>query len=230
MQQVGPIGWCGCFPMNAHRNAQTNPYAMFRRPITREAYLKAKQVAGPMSVLDSAPVCDGAAAVILCRTDQLNGNGARAVSVRASTVATDTISLNSRRDPLWLSAVETACQNAYAQAHVQPSDIDLFELHDATTVLAPMSLEAAGLAPRGTGVYAARDGEIGIQGKIPISTLGGLKGRGHPVGASGVYQIAECVQQLRGEAGPNQVANTHVAMAQALGGLAATAITHILTK
>jgi acetyl-CoA C-acetyltransferase len=219
-----------CFPMNAHRNAQTNPYAMFRRPITRDAYRKAKKVARPISVLDSAPVCDGAAAVILCRTDRLNGNGARAVSVRASTVATETVSLHSRLDPLWLGAVETACNKAYAMAQVQPGDIDLFELHDATTLLAPMSLEAAGLTPRGTGVYAARDGEIGIAGRIPISTLGGLKARGHPVGASGVYQIAECVQQLRGEAGANQVPNARVAMAQSLGGMAATAVTHILIK
>jgi acetyl-CoA C-acetyltransferase len=218
------------FPMNAHANAQHNPFAMFRRPITREAYGKAKKVADPLSVLDSAPICDGAAAVILSRSDILNGNGARAVTIAASMVATDTVSLHSRRDPLWLGAIESSSRKAYAQARVQPADIDLFELHDAAAILAPMSLEAAGFAPRGTGAYFARDGEISIQGRIPISTMGGLKARGHPVGASGVYQIVECVEQLRGEAGANQVPDARVAMAQSLGGVAATAITHILTK
>jgi acetyl-CoA C-acetyltransferase len=219
-----------CFPVNAHAHAAHNPYAMFRRPITPDQYRKAKPVADPINVFDSAPVCDGAAAVILSRSNMLNGNRARAVKIAASAVATDAISLHSRQDPLWLTAVERSTHKAYTLAGIAPEDIDLFELHDAFAILPPMSLEAAGFAPRGTGVYFARDGAIDLQGKIPISTMGGLKARGHPVGATGVYQIAECVEQLRGEAGSNQVPNARVGMAQSLGGVAATAVTHILTK
>ncbi len=218
------------FAMNAHANAVNNPYAMFRRAINKEQLAKAKMVADPISVLDSAPICDGAAALIFSRGDNLNGSGARAVKIAASAVSTDSLALHNRRDPMWLSAVELSSKKAYAQAKVTPDDIDLFELHDAFSIVAPMSLEAAGFAERGTGVYLARDGEIGIQGRVPISTMGGLKARGHPIGATGVYQIVECVEQLRGEAGANQVPNARVAMAQSLGGVAATAVTHILKK
>ncbi len=219
-----------CFPINAHANAVNNPHAMFHRAITPDDYRKAKMVADPINVLDSAPICDGAAALILSRSDNLNGNGARAVKIAASAVATDAISLHDRKDPLWLSAVERSSHKAYTLAGVTPQDIDLFELHAAFAIMPPMSLEAAGFTPRGTGVYFARDGAIDIHGSIPISTMGGLKARGHPVGASGVYQIVECVEQLRGEVGANQAPNAHVAMAQSLGGVAATAVTHILTN
>ncbi len=218
------------FAINAHANAMHNPNAMFHRPITREQLSKAKMVSDPVSLLDSSPICDGAAALILSRGDNLNGNGARAVRVAASTVATDALALHSRKDPLWLSAVELSSKKAYEQAGVGPADVDLFELHDAFSIISPMSLEAAGFAGRGTGVYMARDGEIGLQGRLPISTMGGLKARGHPIGATGVYQVVEAATQLRGEAGENQVENAHVAMAQSLGGVGTTAVTHILTK
>lgn len=216
------------FAMNAHANAMHNPNAMFRKPVSAEQFTKAKKVADPISLFDASPVCDGAAAVILSRSENLNGNAARAIQIVGSTLATDTLALHDRQDPLWLRAVELGSIKAYAQAGITPQDVDLFELHDAFSIIAPMSLEAAGFARRGTGTYAARDGEISIGGKLPISTMGGLKARGHPIGASGVYQVVEAVQQLRGEAGKNQVQNARVAMTQSLGGIAATAATHIL--
>ncbi len=218
------------FAINAHANAMNNPYAMFHRPITKEQLAHARMVADPISLLDSSPICDGAAALILSHSESLNGNGPRAGRIAGSAVATDAIALHNRKDPLWLSAVELASRKAYAQAEMQPSDVDVFELHDAFSIVAPMSLEAAGFAERGTGVYLARDGEIGLQARVPISTMGGLKARGHPIGATGVYQVVECVEQVRGEAGTNQVPNARVAMAQSLGGVAATAVTHILVK
>ncbi len=218
------------FAINAHANALNNPYAMFHRAITAADLRKARMVADPISLLDSSPICDGAAAVILSRSDRLNGDGARAVKIAASAVATDALALHDRPDPLWLKAVELSSRKAYAQAQVQPEDVDLFELHDAFSIIAPMSLEAAGFAARGTGAYFARAGEIGLQGRVPISTMGGLKARGHPIGATGVYQVVEAVEQLRGEAGANQVPDAHVAMTQSLGGVAATAVTHILTR
>ncbi len=216
------------FALNAHANAQNNPNAIFRKPVTREQIARAKKVADPISLFDSSPICDGAAALILSRSENLNGNSVRAITIAASTIATDTLALHDRQDPLWLRAVELSAIKAYAQAGVTPQDIDLFELHDAFSIIAPMSLEAAGFARRGTGTHLAREGEISIHGKLPVSTMGGLKARGHPIGATGVYQVVEAVQQLRGEAGANQVQNARIAMTQSLGGVAATAITHIL--
>lgn len=216
------------FALNAHANAVHNPNAMFRKPVSLEQFTRAKKVADPISLFDASPVCDGAAALVLARSENLNGSGARAIQIAASTMATDALALHDRKDPLWLRAVELSSIRAYAQAGVTPQDIDLFELHDAFSIIAPMSLEAAGFARRGAGTHLARAGEISIAGKLPISTMGGLKARGHPIGASGVYQVVEAVQQLRGEAGENQVPNARVAMAQSLGGVAATAVTHIL--
>jgi acetyl-CoA C-acetyltransferase len=128
---------------------------------------------------------------------------------------------------LWLQAAEDSAQKAYKQANVKPEDVDFFELHDAFTIMAALSLEASGFAERGKGTWLARDGEITPEGKIPVTTQGGLKARGHPVGATGLYQIVEAVQQLRGEAGKNQVKNPRLGMTQNIGGSGATIITHI---
>lgn len=216
------------FSVNAHANAAHNANAMFPRAITRDAFVKAKMIADPINLLDSAPLGDGAAALILTANDNLNGNRPTSVRIAASTVATDAVSVGERQDPLWLSAAEKSTHKAYAQAHVKPEEIDLFELHDAYTILSTLALEAAGFSARGQGAYLSRDGEITPQGRVPISTMGGLKARGHPVGATGVYQVAEVVQQLRGQSGKNQVPNAQIGMAQSLGGIGATAITHIL--
>jgi len=216
--------------LNAHANAVNNPYAMFRSPITLDQYKNSRNVADPISVMDSAPIGDGAAAVVLMATDNLNGNRARSVKIAASASATDSLALHDRRDPLWLDAVERSAKKAYAQAGITPGDVDLFEVHDAFSIMSVMSLEASGFAERGRGINLAREGEITPQGKLPVSTMGGLKARGHPVGATGVYQAVEAVTQLRGQAGKNQVPNARVAMTQSLGGLAANAVTHIFVN
>jgi acetyl-CoA C-acetyltransferase len=215
------------FAVNAHKNGANNPNAMFRSPITVEAFLKGAMVADPVGMFDAAPLCDGAAAVVLCAGERARELGGKPVRMRASAMATDRLALHSRRDPLFLQAAYLSAQKAYAQAGVGPSDIGVFELHDAFTVMAALSLEACGFAARGEGTRLAKDGEIALQGRIPISSMGGLKARGHPIGATGVYQIVEMVQQLRGEAGANQV-HAHLGMAQSLGGSGATAVTHIL--
>ena len=202
---------------------------MFRSPITTEQFSQARMIADPINLLDSAGVCDGAAAVVLCPASIARGyTSGRAILLRASSLSTDAVALHDRPDPLWLSAVELSSKKAYQQAHVGPRDIDFFEVHDAFTIMSALSLEAAGFAERGKGVWLAQAGEIGPGGKIPIATMGGLKARGHPVGATGVYQVVETVQQLRGEAGPNQVPNARLGMAQNIGGSGATVITHIL--
>jgi acetyl-CoA C-acetyltransferase len=218
------------FAINSHANAVGNPNAMFPRPITLEAFKKAAMVADPINLLDSSPMADGAAAVILCPTEQAREFTANAVRIAASAMATDSLSIHDRRDPLWLQAAQDSAQRAYRQAGVWPNEIDLFELHDAFTIMAALSLEATGFAERGQGWQLAVNGDIRPDGRIPICTMGGLKARGHPVGATGIYQIAEAVQQLRGEAGGCQIPNARLAMAQNIGGSGATIVTHILER
>ncbi|MFQ6058754.1 MAG: thiolase domain-containing protein [Anaerolineae bacterium] len=243
------------FSINAHRNAANNPYAMFPFPITEEAFHKARMICDPINLLDSSPLADGAATVILCPTEMARSFTDEPVRIAASAIATDTVALHDRRDPLFLQGAYESAQRAYRQAGVGPQDIDLFELHDAFTIMAALSLEACGFAERGQGVRLAQEGEITPDGRIPISTMGGLKGRGHPVGATGVYQIVELVVQLRGalamrqqtlarelagsvttsvEVAPPSWQTTarqrgyRLGMAQNIGGSGATAVTHIL--
>jgi len=218
------------FALNAHRNAEHNPYAMFRKAITAEAFQRAKMIADPVSLLDSAPMADGAAAVALAPTAFARAQGLKAVRIAGSALATDSVALHDRRDPLFLEAAFLSAQRAYAQAGVRPQDIDFFELHDAFTIMAALSLEAAGFAPRGRGVTLALEGAITLQGRIPISTMGGLKARGHPVGATGLYQVVEAVQQLREEAGANQLHGCRLGMTQNIGGSGASVMTHILER
>jgi len=218
------------FPINAHHNGVGNPNAMFRRAITEKVYQRAAPVADPLNMFDVSPLSDGAAAVVLCPTDQVRayaGNDARPVRVLASAVATDALAVHDRKDPLFLEAASLASHAAYAQAGIAPQQVDLFELHDSTSIMSALSLEASGFAARGQAVYLAQDGEISTEGHIPISTMGGLKARGNPLGATGLYQIVEVVQQLRGDAGACQVQNARIGMTQNLGGIGATAVTHI---
>ena len=216
------------FSVNAHANAAANPRAMYRNRLKPEAFAAAPMVADPGSLFDEAPTGDGAAAVILTRADRAGDMVAQPVQVAASALATDALALHDRRDPLWLRAAEASARRALAAAGLSPEDIDVFELHDSFTVMAALALEACGFAARGEGWTLARDGAIRRDGRIPISTFGGLKARGNPVGATGVYQIVELVQQLRGKAGDCQVANARIGLAQNLGGTGATAVTHVL--
>ncbi len=216
------------FAVNAHANAAHNPHAMFPKAITAAAYNRAAIIADPVGLLDASPVCDGAAAVVLAPLDVARSLSPAPVRVRASAIATDPIALHDRPDPLALNAARLSSQRAYAAAGIQTGDVDFFELHDAFTIMSALSLEAAGFAERGQGVRLALDGEIARDGRIPITTLGGLKARGHPVGATGIYQVVEAVLQLRGLAGAAQIPNARLGMTQNIGGSGATIITHIL--
>jgi acetyl-CoA C-acetyltransferase len=223
------------FSINAHANAIHNSNARLRETITEKDYQRARMIADPINLLDASPIGDGAAAVLVVpaealKTHILDGNHKNRplITIAASAAATDTIAVHSRPDPLWLSAAEKSACQAYKQAGVGPKDIDLFELHDAFSIMSALSLEACGFAERGQGPRLGLEGKIGLQGEIPIATLGGLKARGHPVGATGIYQIVEVVQQLRGDAGPSQVDGARIGMAQNIGGSGATILTHIL--
>lgn len=217
------------FPLTAHANAAGNKNAMFRKAITLEAYHKAEPVSDPLNMFDVAPNADGAAALILTRTELLPKDFSHPlVRIAASFSASDTLGLHNRLDPLWFSAAQVSVEQALRKAGMNRAQVDLFEYHDAYSIFATLSLEAAGFAPAGQGWKLAADGSIGLTGQIPCATLGGSKARGNPGGATGVYQAVEAVLQLQGRAGSNQIAGAKVAMIQCLGGPAATAVTHIL--
>ncbi len=214
------------FSINAHANAMHNPYARLHEKITVEKFEKSSMVATPINLLDASPVGDGAAAIVIVPAEKVQRKPR--IMVAASAASTDTIAVHSRKDPLFLQAAYESSKRAYEMANVAPKDIDVFELHDAFSIMAALSLEASGFAERGQGVRLALDNKISVAGEIPICTRGGLKARGHPVGATGVYQLVEVVQQLRGECGKTQVDGAKIGMTQNIGGSGATILTHIL--
>jgi acetyl-CoA C-acetyltransferase len=218
------------FSINAHENAMTNPNAMFKMRVTPERYHSAPIISDPINRFDSSPICDGAAAVILCSLEMARDLSTRhPIRVLASYSVTDSLTVADRENMLGLDAARIGAHKAYDHTGLSPQDIDVFELHDAFTIMAALSLEAAGFAEPGRAVDLAADGEITPTGRIPISTLGGLKGRGHPVGATGVYELVDLVTQLRGEAGPTQVPGAEIGMTQNIGGTGATIVTHLLS-
>lgn len=219
------------FTLTAHANGAGNPNAMFRKAITQETYNRAGAVSDPLNLFDVAPVADGAAALLLARPELLPPNFQQPlVRIAASNLLTDTLALHDRPDPLTMQAVRLSVEHACARARITPLQVDLFELYDAYSIFAALSLEAAGYAERGHGWKLAQDSHLSLQGSIPISTLGGLKARGNPGGATGVYQAVEAVLQLRGQAGKNQIPEARRAMIQCLGGPASTVVTHILER
>jgi acetyl-CoA C-acetyltransferase len=224
-------GFAG-FALTAHANGAGNPNAMFRKAIKPEAYAKAEMVSDPINMFDMAPNADGAAAVILTRRDLLpHGLSNPLVKILSSAASSDTLALHDRHDMLGFVAAKLSVEQALKKAGIGLTDIDFFEYHDSFSIYAALSLEAAGFAPRGEGWKLAADGSITRTGRIPCATMGGLKARGFPGGATGVYQAVEAVTQLRGSADPSiQVNEVKFAMIQSLGGPAATAVTHILER
>ncbi len=221
-------GFAG-FALTAHANAVTNPYAMFRKAITIETYRKAEMISEPLNLFDMAPFADGAAALILTRPDVLPSHWDRPkVRIIGSAIATDTLALHDRQDMLFFEAAQRSAGYALKQARLTLDRIDFFEYHDVFSIYAALQLESIGFAIRGHGWKLAAEGDIGLQGRIPCATFGGMKARGFPGGAAGVYQAVEAVLQLRGEAGKNQVPGARIGMIQSLGGPAATAVTHLL--
>jgi len=212
-----------------HANGALNPLAQFRKPVTVDAVVNSAPVADPLRMMDCAPISDGAAAAVLCPLDMARRLSKKPV-VRISGVgaATDTIALHDRPDITWYQAVADATARALAAAGRKLSDVNVAELHDAFTINELLIMEAIGLVPRGQSGRAVADGMTALNGKLPVNPSGGLKAKGHPVGATGVSQIQELVLQLRGEAGARQVKGARIALAQNMGGVAASCFTHLL--
>jgi len=216
--------------VNDHKNATNNPYAQYPFPITVEAVLNSPLVADPVRLFDTAGIGDGAAALVLGAPEGAKEASDAPVAVLASEVATDKVNLCEREELLGLRSLGLAARRALDRAGVGIEELDFFELHNTTSILGVLSLEALGLAEPGGGVELLREGEVAIGARCPVNTMGGLKGRGHPWGATGVYQAVEAAWQLRGEAGKNQVEGAELGLISNMCGLGSVSCVHVLAR
>jgi len=223
-------GFAG-FAITAHANGVGNPNAMFRKAIKAETYAKAEMVSDPLNMFDMAPNADGAAAVILTQRELLPVDFSHPlIRIAGSAAASDTLALHDRKDMLFFDTAHISAGKAMKKAGVVLDKINIFEYYDVFSIFAALQLEAVGFALKGKGWKLAAEGEIGLKGKIPSATMGGMKARGFAGGAAGVYQAVDAAMQLRGQAGANQIPDAKTALIQSLGGPASTAVTHILQK
>lgn len=212
------------FAINSHRNGSRNPLALFQKEIDRQDVLDARIIAEPLRLYDCSPVCDGGACVILSCSDFKSGP----VKLAASACATDRFILEDRLDPLDFLAARKSFQKACDSSGRKTEDFKFFEVHDAFSIMACLCLEACGFAEKGQGYRLAESEEIFAQGRLPIATMGGLKARGHPIGATAIYQACEILAQLTETAGDNQLPGDKLgpAMMQSIGGAGTTLFTH----
>lgn len=221
------------FALLAHKNALTAPHAGLKKPIGLEDYVASRPIDAPLRLLDASLICDGAAAVVLASDRglaRLEKARNEVLRVDACEVATDTVALSRRSRLLELRAVGQSVDRALTRAGKSRSDIDLFEVHDAYTIMAAASLEASGFVEEGRAPHEAADGAFALDGRLPIATFGGLKARGHAIGATGVYQVAEARLQLLELAGKNQVPHARCALTQSIGGAGSTVIATVITR
>ena len=213
-----------------HLNGSKNPLAQFPFEITVDSVLNSVMVADPLRILDCSPITDGAAAAILCPVEMAKKMNKSVIRVIGTGHATDTIALSSRKDITWLEATYQAAKQAYDMAEKKPEDMDLIEVHDCFTIAEICVLEALGVVEKGKGGQAVEERITSLNGKIPVNASGGLKAKGHPVGATGVAQIVEIAKQLRGEAGERQVKDARIGMAQNMGGSGGSSVVHIFER
>jgi acetyl-CoA C-acetyltransferase len=212
-----------------HDNGSKNPLAQFPQKITVEEVMKSILVADPLTILDCSPITDGAACLILCPAEMAKKISKKpAVKIIASGNATDTIALHSRSDFTTLNATIKAAERAYKMANLTPEKIDFAEVHDCFTIAEIVIIEDLGFVKKGEGGKATQSGMTALGGKKPVNVSGGLKSKGHPVGATGVAQVVEVVHQLRGEAGARQVKNAKIGLTQNMGGSGGSAVVHIM--
>lgn len=213
-----------------HANGLLNPHAQYHLKVGVDDVLNSTMVADPLHLLDCSPITDGAAALVIASLDRAReiAGDRPVVKITGSGLATDSISLANRRDLGELTAVRLAGERAYEMADRTPKEIHLVEVHDCFTIAEIMATEALGFFERGGGGNAVEQGLTSLGGKIPVNPSGGLKAKGHPVGATGVAQVAEIVTQLRGEAGQRQVEGARTGMAQNMGGSGGSSVVHIL--
>jgi acetyl-CoA C-acetyltransferase len=210
-----------------HRHGSMNPKAQFGREVSPEQVLASTMVAEPLRMLHCSPVTDGGAAVLLCPLDQAAKYTDKPVKIIGSGLATSSLALADRADPAVLDAVELSGQKAYKMAGVSPKDIQVAEVHDCFAIAEICCTEALGLVEKDEANKAASKGITALGGRIPVNTSGGLKSKGHPVGATGIAQAIEVFEQLRGEAGKRQVEGARIGLTQNMGGSGASSVVHI---
>ena len=213
-----------------HYHGSMNPKAQFRNRITIDAVINSPLVADPLRLFDCSPITDGAAAVILVPAERAREFTDTPIYVKAAAQASDTISLHDRRSLTSIDATRIAADRAFNTARLQRSNIDVAEVHDCFTIAEIMAIEDLAFFEKGRGGPATLAGETAIGGKIPINTSGGLKACGHPVGATGIKQAVEIVEQLRGDAGKRQVEGAEVGLTHNVGGTGGTVVVHILAR
>ena len=213
-----------------HRNSAKNKYAHFQNEITIDTVMKSKYVATPLKLFDCAPITDGAAALVLMPLEKAKKYVEQPIEIVASAQASDTLALHSRASMTSLRATQAAAKKAYETAKVSPKDIDVVEVHDCFTIAEIMAIEDLGFFKKGEGGKASLEGKTALTAEISVNTSGGLKGCGHPVGATGVKQAVEVVWQLRGKAEGRQVKDCEVGMTQNVGGSGATSVIHIMKR
>jgi len=213
-----------------HRNGSKNPLAQFPFEITVDSVLNSVMVADPLRILDCSPITDGAAAVVIAPVEVAKKMSKPVVKIIGSGHATDVIALSSRKDLTWLEAVYQAGKQAYVAADKKPEDIDIFEVHDCFTIAEICVIEALGIVEKGKGGDAVEQRITSLEGKIPVNTSGGLKAKGHPVGATGVAQVIEIVKQFWGEAGERQIKDPRIGMAQNMGGSGGSSVVQIFER
>jgi acetyl-CoA C-acetyltransferase len=212
-----------------HKNAVHNKYAQFNKEISVQDVLNSPKIADPIKLLDASPVTDGAAAIVLASERKARELCDTPVWIRGSGHATDSISLHNRDDLVTLKATIEAAKQAYLQAGLEPKDIDVAEVHDCFTIAELLALEDLGFVEKGESGKFTEDGQTHIGGKIPVNTSGGLKAKGHPIGATGIAQAVEAVMQLRGDAGKRNT-NAETALTHNVGGSGGTAVVHIFSR
>jgi acetyl-CoA C-acetyltransferase len=213
-----------------HHNGAKNPLAQFQMEITVDSVINSVMVADPLRILDCSPITDGAAALILCPVEMARKMKEPVVKIIGTGHATDMIALDQRKDITWLEATYQAAQQAYSMADKKPEDIDFLEVHDCFTIAEICVIEALGLVEKGEGGKAYEDEITFLEGKIPVNPSGGLKSKGHPVGATGVAQVVEIVKQFRGDAGERQLKDPKIGLAQNMGGSGGSTVVHIFEK
>jgi len=217
----------GMVAVKNHRNGARNPIAQFRQEITLDTVLSSSLVADPLRLFDCSPITDGAAAVILAPLEQAREFTDTPIRVLATAQASDTIALHDRRDISCLDATVVAGERAFAMAGLPRSKIDFLEVHDCFTIAEICAIEDLGFCRKGEAGRLTEEGVTSLDGDLPVNTSGGLKACGHPVGATGIKQVCEVVQQLRGEAGARQVEG-EIGLTHNVGGTGATVVIHIL--
>ncbi len=213
-----------------HANGAKNPDAHMRKPITKEQALAGRMIADPLTIYDCSLVSDGAAALLLCPTDRASDFTTKPIRILAVAQASDRLALAEKESITTFAAVRRAGQKAYQAAGLKPQDIEFAELHDCFTIAELIAMEDLGFVPRGESGPAVASGFSALDGQKPINTSGGLKSKGHPVGATGAGQICDLVIQMRCEAGERQIARSSVGLAENLGGSGATCVVTILGR